>query len=851
MKAALSAAREATRAAHDSGLPGDETAREYTAAVDEILKGLLTKVGLPPSVAVVAVGGFGRGELLPFSDLDVWFVVEDSADPKVSSFAEEVLYPLWDSKLDVGHAVRTVEETLALAPEDLTCATALLDARLLAGDETRWQALKAAAPRAFADSRPFIDKLRGERAERHKRFGDTVYLLEPNTKNGDGGSRDLLAGLWAVKARFGVDDFPALVPSEAAERQAQALVEARRFSLTVRTACHLAAGRKADRLTFELQESIAPSFAARFGKRFGLSPTPSAHPAVAPAVEALMQRYFLAAKAVRRETERLFDRCVRVPSRKKPRRIDDSFTVVDGRLVAAALDKPRDLVRAFNVAVELGADLDGATRDLIADQAARRGADLGADSEAQRELARLIADDRDARQPSRLEEAHDLGVLDALMPEFAACAARVQHDLYHVYTVDQHQLYALARLKALARGELADELPLPTEALADVERRGPLYLATLLHDVGKPLGKGHSESGAKLTATVAARLGFSPDEIAEAEFLVRKHLLLARLSQRRDLNDNAMIANLAAELRDAETLRALYVLTVCDMSMVAPDNLSQWKEELLGELYRRTLEQFEGNAEVGGEDLVDRRRARAAELLGEKPEQLAAWTASMPARYFAVTAPNQIAHHVALSRRRNGPVAVEVAQHVRRNMTELTVIADDAPGLLSRIAGVLLANRIDVWSAQIYSRGPEVVDVFSTRDRYGRAITDDKRWARVEDDLREVLGGSVEVAALIESRREKSPLPERVVPAVTTEIDVDNDISAELSVVDVYTQDRLGVLYTITNTLAAQHLDIHIAKVATEGHRVADAFYVLDADGKKLSSVRVAELRAELTKALS
>src|SRR5258706_5924659 len=286
-----------------------------------------------------------------------------------------------------------------------------------------------------------------------------------------------------------------------------------------------------------------------------------------------------------------------------------------------------------------------------------------------------------------------------------------------------------------------------TLGMRGVTRRAPLYLGTLLHDVGKPLGKGHSETGARLAVAIARRLGFADEDVSQTEFLVRKHLLLSHLSQRRDLNDAAMIANLAAELHDEETLRELYLLTVADMSMVAPGNLTEWKEQLLTELYSRTLAHLRRGPEPelgeGGRLVVARRRARVAELLGESEASLEAWFLSVPDRYVAQTSPREIARHIALSRRRRGPVIVEVVHRPRQSVSEVSVCGDDTPGLLARIAGVLLANRVDVLDAQITSRTApgvaEALDVFTTRDRYGRPITDAARWQRVEEDLARVL----------------------------------------------------------------------------------------------------------------
>jgi [protein-PII] uridylyltransferase len=867
-RAYLTAAHGRIREAHFAGAPGNLTARAWSDAADEVVRALFRAAasahpGL--ELALVAVGGYGRAELCPYSDLDVWLLVPrgKSSDPRAQAIAEAILYPLWDLRMEVGHAVRSVEESMELAREDLTACTALLDARFLDGDRAIWDKFTREVPRLFdRDVNAVVQRLGKEKDERHARFGDTVYLLEPNVKNGQGGYRDLLVGLWAAKARFRVRDFADLVTAgQASPRQVQALVDARRFYLEIRTAAHFAAKRKQDRLTFEAQEAIAP--------RLFPHPRPSHHEgvesAVEPSVEALMQQYFLHAKDVTRQTDRLLLRCVVEPQRKPSvRSVDASFTLFNGKLSLHDPEvfkrRPSELVRIFNVALELGAEIYGHTKDLIAERVAALSADGGLtkDAEAGREMMKLLCDDRDTRNPSLLEQAHDLGLLACVMPEWAPCTGRVQHDLYHVFTVDQHQLYAVGRLKALARGELAEELSTASQAIREVKRREALYLGTLLHDVGKPLGKGHSETGAKLAFAVATRCGLSPEDVAQTEFLVKKHLLLSHLSQRRDLNDVAMLANLAQELNDEETLRELYLLTVADMSMVAPGNLTEWKEQLLRELYVRTMAFYRRGPDLGGSEesaVVARRKKRVAELIGEPEEKLADWFASLPDRYVTLTPPRAMVRDLRLSRRRKGPVAVEVVHRERKAVSDVTVCADDAPGLLAKIAGVLLAHRIDVLAAHINTRVVggvvvEALDTFTTRDRYGRPITDAARWQRVEDDLARVLGGEVSVDDVIEARRDRSSLPERVVPKVRTEVKVDNQVSNDCSVIDVYTQDRLGVLYTITRTLADLALDIHVSKVATEAHRVADVFYVREHGGGKLDVRRVDEVQLALGEAL-
>ncbi len=842
-KTLIGAARARAGAILDSGGGGMAASRAMSDALDELCRSVLPPE-LPTGLSVVATGGWGRRETAPYSDIDVLFLGAETPGDEARALADRVLYPLWDGGVEVGHAVRSIAEASSLAHEDLATLTALLDSRTLAGDARLLVDLQKQLVRG--DTNVHVRRLAAAKAARHDRFGDTLYLLEPNLKHGQGGLRDLATGLWAAKIRWKVHDFVDLCPlGQISARQVAALSEAREFLLLVRGHLHLLAKRRLDQLTFEMQEAVAPRLYAD-----ARVPEGEIRPAVAPAVEALMRRYYLHARSVVREVDRLLERAI-VPPQRPPRvvKIDGSFTAFNGQLSVSDgnifRERPAEMVRLFHVALEHGLPVYGHTKELVAERVAVDGPRLLADPAAQRTFLELLTDPRDRAQPSLLEEMHELGILSALMPEFAPTTGRVQHDLYHVYTVDQHQLYALAEMKRIARGELGKELQTIHAEVGDLR---PLYLGTLLHDVGKPLGKGHSEKGSRLAVSIARRLGLG-DGVARVEFLVRHHLLMSHLSQRRDLDDAAMIAKFARAVKDEETLRELYLLTLCDTAMTAPGNLNEWKSHLLRELHQRTRAHLQRGPALAGAERSARvraRRRRVAAFLGEDEAALAA----LPDRYVAMLPPRTIAEHVRLLRDRR-TVAIAVVPRPKRGYSELLLVAPDTPGLLMKIAGVLAANRIDILGANIHGSEGHALDVFYVRDRAGRAIPkDDSRWKSVEDDLRRVVAGEEEVAALVERRREKSQLPPRVTPEVVTEIQSDNDASETFTVIDVYTQDRLGVLYTITRTLTELGLDIGLSKVATEADRACDIFYVRDRAGRKLDADKLREVAGKLMEAL-
>jgi [protein-PII] uridylyltransferase len=406
----------------------------------------------------------------------------------------------------------------------------------------------------------------------------------------------------------------------------------------------------------------------------------------------------------------------------------------------------------------------------------------------------------------------------------------VQHDLYHVYTVDQHQLYALAMQKRLARGELAAEHPFATEMWRGVTRPAPLLLATLLHDVGKPLGKGHAEKGAVIAGEVARRLAMSDDDAELVEFLVRQHLTMSHLSQRRDLADPDVIARFAERVGSDERLVALYLLTLCDTAMTAPDNLTAWKADLLRELTVRTRAYLRGEPDGDGHAMDV--RAKAIEL---EPDARAVIDGIDP-RLVAQLSPRQVARYAKLvtsAGAKQPRVAIDVRCFPMKGHSELAIVAPDMPGVLAAIAGALTANRVDVLGAMLghveIAGGGSVLDIFFVRDLKGEAITeDDARWAKLAGDLRGLLAGPPDraaVAELIARRRPPSGLPKRVTPGVKTEVKL-ADESAQATIVEVAARDRVGLLYAITHTLAELGLDISLAKVATEGEKVADVFYV-------------------------
>jgi [protein-PII] uridylyltransferase len=466
------------------------------------------------------------------------------------------------------------------------------------------------------------------------------------------------------------------------------------------------------------------------------------------------------------------------------------------------------------------------------------------------------------RRGSIVGELHDVGLLLAMLPEFLPVTGRVHHDVYHVYTVDVHSVAAVDRLRQLARGELAHEFPLATRLAAEIARPRPLFLATLLHDVGKgwPDANGsrrnHSRTGASLCDHILPRLGLPPEDVDEARELVLGHLLMYHVATRRDLDDLATIEEFCRSVRGREGLRNLYLLTVADLSTTSPTAMTSWKARMLDELYFAAEAYLAGQQPRADAERVARVREAVRKSWTGESAPLESLIASMPERYLLANAPESIVEHARVVAERGARVA-----HVARipsqhpEIAELCVVADDRPGLLASIAAAITANRLEVLAAQVYCRpaqwGGEAVDVFWVRDRDGGTEGVEDALPRLARDLEDVCSGRVDAAELLRARvGSGSPWRERPSPAVATEVLFDDRASPRHTVVEVFAKDRPGLLHTLARALHEARLSIALSKINTEGTRVADVFYVTEVDGRKIQGRRYDEVRAALVHAV-
>jgi len=849
-----------------TGANAIEVGRKYAKAIDGLLSAMLPCTRATLSAAnkwvdctLAAVGSYGRGVLAPRSDLDVRIVVDRDAD-RAQEVAEAVLYPLWDAGCQVGHQVIAVEQALELARTDLSTATSLLDLRVLAGPRERVDKLVERALSGFfqAEIGTFVHRLREERANRHGKYGGSLYLLEPDVKSGAGGLRDLDVARWAARARYAVKELDELVRlGVLVPREHEEIAAAEQFLWNVRARLHVRAERRSDRLTFDAQEEL--------GRAFGEA-APNEPDAVA--AERLMQRYYGHARTVERLVERVLDLCS--PPRPRGRQMQQEVLAKGVRTfdAHATLEHPAQMynepalaMRLYHAAMRKSLPVYPYTRDAIA--RATREPEFCEMLRASPDAAQLFLEclmnvaDRSVPRPggSILRELHDVGLLLAMIPEFDPVVGRVHHDTYHVYTVDVHSVAAIDRLRTLARGELASEYPLACRLAGDVSRKAPLYVATLLHDVGKGAGgAGHSERGAEMSGAICARLGLSQEDAEEVRWLIAEHLAMYHVATRRDLDDPATVAAFADTITKSggsplERLQHLYLLTVADISTTSPTAMTSWKARMLDDLFLATshyLASKQRGVETPDQILVRVRNEAKSSWRGDAAF-FNAYLDGMPKSYFMGHVGSNVAAHAAAVARRHEQgksVVVDAVPSRHRDAIELCIAADDRPGLLAMIAAALAANRLDIMTAHIFVRPidngrQEAVDFFAVRRiaRDGEEAIEPlsaRELDRMATDLEGLIDGRVDAAQLLRERRGPSGMRERPSPAVPTGVEIDDRASRRFTVIDVYAKDRPGLLYAIANSLHEVGLSIARSKIATEGARAADSFYVTEIDGSKV-----------------
>lgn len=871
MRQALTQGRALIRSQFEAagGNDGDDCVRQYSDLMDVLLRSLAgfgathAFPGAGQTVGekfdILATGGYGRAEMAPGSDIDLLFLLPYKRTGRVEQQVELMLYILWDLGLKVGHAVRSVEESMRHAKADITIRTNLLDARLLWGDGDLAAELKRRFSKEVISGQgpAFVVAKLAERDERHRRMGDSRYVLEPNIKENKGGLRDLQTLFWIAKFLYEVDGLDDLVehhvflPEEAAR-----FAKARKFLHTVRCHLHTVTGRAEDRLTFDVQGEIS--------RRMGYTDH-----AGTVGVERFMKHYFLIAKDVG-DLTRIFCAALEAESQRPPRFNLIRFALarkkeVEGfRLDGERLnlrydhqfrDHPIDMIRLFHVAQTQGVDIH--PHALRAMTRALGGViKLRHDPEANRLFLEILTDNPDPE--ATLRRMNEAGVLGRFVPDFGRVVAQMQYDMYHAFTVDEHTLFAIGILHEIDSGQVREELPLATQVMQKVGSRRALYASLFLHDIAKGRGGDHSELGAKVAERLCPRFGLTPEETETVVWLVRQHLAMSFAAFRRDLDDERTVKDFVELVQSPERLRLLLILTIADIRAVGPGRWNNWKATLLGELYQRAEEHMSGGFNAQG------REHRIATVKTELRRVLAEWPETDFGKFIDLGYPGYWltfdrethAFHARLVReaeQSGAPLTIRTRVDRARAFTEITIYTADHPGLFAQLTGALALCGANIVDARICTMtNGKALDVFSVQDaNAGGAFESGEKLARLSVLTEQVLSGVLRPLQELAKRKPSGPTRNRVFK-VAPRVLFDNSASHSHTIIEVNGRDRPGLLHDLTRTLTGLHLQITSAKVSTYGHKAVDVFYVKDLFGLKVAhESKLTQIRESLLEVLS
>ena len=865
----LEALRTHLREQHRAGFGGGATNALHSDLMDRLLRRLFQVAegesfaagyrAIDP-IALLAVGGYARREMALHSDVDLLLLYGGRPSPHTARIAERLQYWLWDGGLEVGCATRTIDDTVRLARRDTTVLTGILDTRFLAGDPFFYHEFgDRLRRRLLGDMTRFLGLLTTATTQRRARYGDSLYLLQPNLKEGEGGLRDYHTAVWAVRAvlpssRGDPEDF--LHYGLLTEAEMRAYRRALDFLWQVRNELHLLVGRRFDQMSFDHQECIAENFGYPGGGVDGVL-----------AVERFMSDYYQNARTLRNYSEIALEQCMartRSSRRRRPpfREVEDGFRLVEGELdiphAHHLRDDPLRLLRVFAVAQTHDAPLRRGSQRLLREHLHLIDDAYRCDPAAAELFQGVLGAER--RVMRSLMVMNEVGLLGRYLPEWQHIVCRWQHVAYHTYTVDVHSIFLVEELRRLWRGKYEKDYPDLTALMRGIEDRPILFLGCLLHDVGKGLGGDHSLLGAERAAQSLKRLGLDADRVARVVFLVEKHLVMSHVSQRRDLSDPKTLLEFSRQVGDLTNLRLLYLLTFADMRASSKVAWTDWKGTLLDELFQRSAELLarrdldDLRVAAAVENRVAEGRRAAAPLLaqaGFADDDIEALYEDLPHRYFAVHSPHQIVRHaLALRSFAASRELSPLVREVRSGVSELIICCSDARGLYAQVAGTLTARAINILASDVYTtRSGVALEIYRIETPQGGEAERERAWGDFERTLHGVRSGELVLDRLLARggrRYGGDPKPSHALSSVA----ISNEESDNFTVVDVATDDRLGLLYDLTRTLAEHSLAIHLSKATTVLDQAADSFYVRDvADDRQLNPARMEALRAALLEA--
>ncbi len=797
------------------------------------------------STALVGLGRYGRTEMSPYSDIDILFLRPEEAPEGVYRGIRNLLYLLWDARVELGHSVRTVDECKQEADKDLAVLTSLMDTRLVWGDPDIFRGLIREREAFIRETDPLelYLKIEGEILKSYEKFGHTIYLLEPHLKEGPGSLRYVQLIMCLVRLIFGcsnLDDLP--IAGICGEKAVREVREGLGFLAETRARLHFFTERRDDRLKFDAQSTLA--------RQMGFEDTPERQ-----GVEGFMREYYRHASTIdffgRRvlARARLFLR-PKIAAEVKRLRLDDSFYIGAGGInhnnPAKFAEDPKEIIQAFQKIAETGCDLDIRLVDIIRTRLSAVDEGFRQDPAANRMFLDIFrSKGAIARSVNAMMK---IGFLEHFVPEFAWIRFLPQHDIYHQYTVDLHTIAVLENIDSFGRKKGDPEDILFRTIFSKLESPEALSLAGMFHDIAKGRGAGHEVRGEQIARPVLQRLALPEEDIDDVCFLIRNHLAMTHLAFKKDLHDSALVSRFAETLMTKRRLDLLILLTHADLRAVGPTAFSSWRRMLLEELYYRTLDIIEGEG-LDGEDLAEwikqiKGAVREITPAGLRGPELDKFLEDAGSRYFLDFYPGVIAeHYIAIrdylsgsgkSELDHGDAIAKKIDHHKPGYSSITLITRDRRGLFFRIAGSMSANRINILSAWTHSIGETAVATFHVNDMPEGPLNDPERWEHFQSDFIKVLRGEADVDKLVAARRTRRPFGAASAPRFPLKVEMDNAASDRSTIIEVYAHDRPGLLYDITRRLTSLGLNIVLTKITTEIDQAADIFYVQDEQSNKI-----------------
>lgn len=837
-------------------VPGVLAARTYAQTfLDALRQALAVANGAADQWALLAVGGFGRGEMSFLSDLDLLFLYQRRLPPKLEQVVHDLVYGLWDADFEVGHATASVSSVSDLIRDDFSAETTYLSPRFIAGDQSFYQSWREKLLKAYGPQRRrrFLQRLLDYRTARLGRYGESSYLLEPQVKEGIGGLRDLHLIHWLGMVFLQAGELAALRREGWLDQDEQDWLEgAHDFLWRVRLQLHQSSGRRQDQLLLGEQEQMARRCAFVDGRE-------------GSAVEAFMRFYYRHTARIRRVTSFLLERLEQsqvsaVTRRLRRRRIlegpllmeNNRLQFLEPELISG---RPGTLMLFFWQAAKTGAHFHHQAGRIIRANLPHFDAGWREHPEVIRQFFDLLQDSRHGFRV--LKAMMETGFLQVFIPEFAAVRYRVQHDVYHLYTVDEHLLRTVGELHRMRLGQDDEPIRLDfPEVFAQLEHPRVLFLAALIHDLGKGQGKDHSARGAVMAREIGARLRLDPEEAELLEYLVANHLLLAETALKRDLGDEKPVLRCALAIADRERLRLLYLLTVADSRATGPGAWNTWRASLLRELFLK-VDHILVRGDWRAPDLEQHTRevqARVLAMVQGDPRQAAVerWLDGLSVRYLLAQGPQAILDHYQMELGLRDRTLVVSAEPAAGDLWQVTLAARDRPGLFACIAGVLWTQGLNILAAELFTRSSGIALDVITVEQLPDPLHPEQLWQRVQTDLEAVLSDRAHLETLIEREQRSSFRPRKPGMRKPDRVVIDEDASDFYTVVEVYTWDRPGILFAVSNAFFELSLSIQVAKISTPGAQVVDVFYLTDLDGNKLLDAEKHErVRARLLECLA